>query len=305
VSLEPLHRSLDVDHTLTSLASQPGLAAATNGMYFDYPSGPPVVPYIRSGRGRVFETAHQPVAGIGRDGRLEAGDVWLVGSVTDRFGRRKLVALNEVNPPHGLTLYTGSWGARPVPFGPHARSLVVHAGVAGARASTIRRVGPGRQLLVANGAAATQWIETIHARQAISIATKVGTTASAPFVEAFGTGTKLVAQAGHARTDLYCRSSALFVPRTSIGWTTGGTMLILVVVSVRDGTHEHGLDENQMSDLLVELGAAKAFALDGGGSSEMVTRRVGTHSLVIRGEAANSHQRPMPVGVGVFAQPPP
>jgi|GEM_PF-354467 len=58
-------------------------------------------------------------------------------------------------------------------------------------------------------------------------------------------------------------------PRTAVGLSADGTSLILVVVEGRQ-TPILGMRLSQLARLMVELGAARAVNLDGGGSSAMV-----------------------------------
>lgn len=49
------------------------------------------------------------------------------------------------------------------------------------------------------------------------------------------------------------------------------------------------------------LGATDAFNLDGGGSSEMVTRGAGAAAVTVRNHPSGGAERPVANGVGVFA----
>ncbi|MDH7479437.1 MAG: phosphodiester glycosidase family protein [Syntrophomonadaceae bacterium] len=81
-------------------------------------------------------------------------------------------------------------------------------------------------------------------------------------------------------------------PRTALGLTKSGKVLLVTV----DGRSEEsmGMTFNELADLLIELGADQAMALDGGGSTEMVVegkiinkpsdgreRRINTAILII------------------------
>jgi hypothetical protein len=58
-------------------------------------------------------------------------------------------------------------------------------------------------------------------------------------------------------------------PRTAIGWTPDGRLL-LVVVDGRQPPHSAGMSLDELTWLFQRLGAADALNLDGGGSSAMV-----------------------------------
>jgi hypothetical protein len=89
-------------------------------------------------------------------------------------------------------------------------------------------------------------------------------------------------------------------PRTAVGLSADGRRLILVVVEGRQGPIV-GMRLSQLARLMVELGAARAVNLDGGGSSAMVVagtrvsgrpsnepneRRVANHLAVLIDDAA-------------------
>jgi hypothetical protein len=65
----------------------------------------------------------------------------------------------------------------------------------------------------------------------------------------------------------FCRRN----PRTAIGWTANGRLL-LVVVDGRRPSWSQGATLREMADIMRDLGAVQALNLDGGGSSTMVVR---------------------------------
>jgi exopolysaccharide biosynthesis protein len=65
--------------------------------------------------------------------------------------------------------------------------------------------------------------------------------------------------------DLY----TLPAPRSAAGWTAGGDLL-LVTVDGRQPGYSAGMTMDELSDLMIELGAVEAINLDGGGSTAFV-----------------------------------
>jgi Phosphodiester glycosidase len=303
VVVAPLRRALASRHRLTALAAHRNLVAATNGMYFSFAYGAPVAPFVSGGRPLVLSTRPEPVAGIGVDHRAQDGNVWLVGHVRSQDGTLPLVAVNEVEPPPGFTLYTEAWGAHPVPLPPGSRSRELRAGRLLVGLGRQRFVPRHGQLLVANGASAVTWLTTLPRRGRITVSRRVETDAKVPFSQAYGVGTQIVAAAGQILDDLYCRRDEIYAARTAIAWSGNGSQLMLVTVEGRRGSEHYGLDENQMSELLVDLGASQAFALDGGGSTELVTRLPGHKKLSLQTVSPGRRERPIPVGVGVYSRP--
>jgi hypothetical protein len=299
VAVTPLYRTIHSVHPLTTLADRPGVVAAVNGMYFDYPSGGPVVPFIAGSQPAVLSTTAHRVAGIGQDGLAEDGDARLTATLQVGDTVLHLVGINQARPLGGFVLYTSGWGPARVPLTDGALSRAIGPDHTDGPAHRVRHVPAGGYLLVATGTTAKAKLRSLTTGDPVILAGQATSTSASPFAVGYGVGTQLVADPGQVRRHLYCKSDEIDVARTAIGWADGGRQLLLVVVSVRAGTRQRGVDENQMSYLLTELGAERAYALDGGGSSEMVARPGPAGPLRILGGV--SRQRPVPVGLGISA----
>jgi hypothetical protein len=302
LSVRPLMRHLAQRSRLTALAAgKPKLVAATNTAYYDFYTGAPLGPVVSAGRPLSAFAADKPVVGIGTDRRVRVGHLHLVGSVTAGSATRTLAALNVLNIPSGLTLFTPTWGSASIhlPYGSAARYLsggVVSSG-------TSRFTTPpssGSQLLVARGSKATTWLSGLRKGTAITTRIAMKSDTPAAFATAFQAGATLVATPGVTITGLPCRIRYPQPARTSFGMANGGRKLMIVVVTDHPGTSMHGLDESQMSKVMVDLGAVRAYLLDGSGSSEMLARMPSTGRLSLRNFPADGAERTMPVGLGVF-----
>ncbi|MGW0997290.1 phosphodiester glycosidase family protein [Streptomyces sp. NPDC002523] len=88
-------------------------------------------------------------------------------------------------------------------------------------------------------------------------------------------------------------------PRTVIGWPADGRLLLLVAV---DGSanFSSGLSYDATAQLMVRLGAAEAFMLDGGGSTGLVARLPGDRDVSVINTPSDGSERPVPNGVGLF-----
>jgi hypothetical protein len=182
----------------------------------------------------------------------------------------------------------------------------------------------GGQLVVARGADAVQWLANLPRGTSITVSRRVATDAPVPFSQAYGVGTQTVENPGEVLDGLYCRANEKYAARTAIAWKPGGRKLMLVAVESPRAADHYGLDENQMSGLLVSLGAARGFALDGGGSTSLVarmkvhlTRHLKRHvrgrvvrrvvhktvrRLVLRVHPRGSIGREIPVGIGIYSR---
>jgi hypothetical protein len=209
--------------------------------------------------------------------------------------------------PAGLGLYTRAWGTSRVPsrsgnvirpvIGGELQAPVKHFGFGGVT------VPSGGYLIESRGSAADSWLSTLRTGTAIGLAASVRTDAPHPFVQAYGAGSEIVQQPGVARTGLSCGSANTKQPaRTAIGLADGGKKLIIAEVEDHPGTWVHGLDEDQMSRFMVQLGVSRAFLLDGSGSTEMLARMPRSPSTIsLRTYPADGIERPMPVGLGIMS----
>jgi hypothetical protein len=272
-------------------------------MYFNYAYGAPTVPFISRGRPMVLSRHHSTVAGIGTNGRAEDGHAWFKGRVKSQKGGHALLAINDVTPPRGLSLYTSDWGTTKVPLPPHARTRLVRHGRFGP-IGTHRRVRGGHgALLLGSSRGAVAWLHAVRRHRPATLTYRARTDAPHPFTQAYGVGTQVVAAGHHVKTGLYCRRSEILAARTDFAWSDRGKRLILATVKSPHGSSNYGVDENQMSQVMVALGAARSYALDGGGSTELVARLHHRHKLSIRTRRHGEAERRIPVGIGVYSLP--
>lgn len=304
-AVAPLHHAITSRHRLSKLARRPHLLAATNGTYFNFAFGAPTVPFVSHRKPVVLSRQHERVAGISVRQRAQDGFVWLVGRVSGGAADHRIAALNDVTPPAGLSLYTPTWGGKKVPLRLLSKTLVIHHGGVPAQVGTHRRVPPKGVLLVGSTPGAIAALYQLSRAGEADIRYHVNTDAPHDFQQAYGVGTQVVASAHHVRSGLYCSIDEVYAARTDFAWRHHGHQLILATIESPRGSEHYGVDENQMSQIMVALGAARSFALDGGGSTELVARLPGQHKLTIRTPRRKGHERPIPLGVGVYSLPAP
>jgi len=311
LSFGPLMKRVADRLPLSKLASgHKHLVAAVNTGYFDFFSGAPTVPLIVNKVPLVISPKPAPVVGINSLGRFQSGSVRMRAAVY--AGKTKQHVLNDVNEVQmgpGLGVYTPAWGpagtpspwnklVRPVVNGKIGVPIVVGGGQwRGASVPT------GGYLLVAKGLKAKNWLRGIKNGTSIGVAAQTRTNAPHPFVQAYGVGVQLVAKPGVAITGFTCNSANTKQPaRTAIGFADGGKKV--VIAEVEDNTHTslHGLDNDQMSKLMAQLGVSRAYDWDGSGSTEMLARMPKSSKLSLRTYPADDAERPMPVGFGIFSK---
>jgi hypothetical protein len=302
ISLRPLMHHLAQRSPLSTLAAgHPKLVAATNTAYYDFYTGAPLGPVISATKPLTGFAAARAVVGFGTDHRVRFGHVRLAGTVTVGNSTRNLAAFNVLNIPYGITLFNTTWGTRSVhvPYG--AKVRYVTKGVLSSSTGTwTTPPAAGQLMIVARGATPVNWLSSLKKGATVSSRRNVTTDTPAAFSSAYQAGATIVATPGVVITGLPCRIRYPQPARTAIGMANGGRKLILVVVTDHPGTSTHGLDESQMSKLMVELGAGHAYLFDGSGSSEMLARMPSTGQLSLRNYPADGAERTMPVGLGIF-----
>jgi Phosphodiester glycosidase len=308
VSIRPLVHSVAERSPLSTLAQgHPNLVAATNTGFFDFRSGAPTAPLISAGSPLVISSAHQSVVGLGTNDRVQSGQVWWSATLTAGNRTHSIVAKNETYPPTGIAFYNRQWGSAPVPVQWGSVSRMVVNGVVTSDLSSSRHginVPSGGYLLVATGQSAGKWLSAVTPGTAVSIASSIKTHALKPFRQAYGVGVTLIATAGVAKTGFSCNSANTEQPaRTAIGLANGGRTIVIALVADDPHTTMHGLDNDQMSELMMQLGVSQAFAFDGSGSTELLAKLHGSSTLALQNYPADGQEREMPLGLGVSSTP--
>lgn len=315
LGFQPLIHSIANRSPLSSLAANHShLIAATNTGYFDFFSGAPTDPLIVHGLPYVLSTHKAWVVGTATNGYAQSGHVWLDASVTAGSKTHVIHGVNMLHESTGLEMFTSAWGSERLPgvrsggFGFHNHNSQVNArpvvsGKIGAATRGEDTVPSGGYMLVGRSSTASSWLDKIPTGTKMSVHFVVRSDAPKPFRQAYGVGAEYVQHKGVVRTDLSCNSANTKQPaRTSIGLADNGKTLVIAEVEDHPGSQNptvHGLDESQMSKLMVQLGVQRAFAWDGSGSTEMLVKFAhGTH-LTRRTYPADGQERPMPVGFGI------
>jgi exopolysaccharide biosynthesis protein len=92
-------------------------------------------------------------------------------------------------------------------------------------------------------------------------------------------------------------------PRTAIGSSEDGQTIYLVTVDGRQSS-SIGMSQTELAEFLIEIGAYNALNLDGGGSTTMLSRKLGDTFLSTINSPSDGSLRPVINGVGVFSTAP-
>ena len=93
------------------------------------------------------------------------------------------------------------------------------------------------------------------------------------------------------------------IPASAIGIRRDGTLL-LFEVDGRQPLHSIGLTRDEQTSFLMALGARDAVALDGGGSSVLVSRRLGDRDATVQSSPSDGTERPVANGLFVYSDAP-
>lgn len=90
-------------------------------------------------------------------------------------------------------------------------------------------------------------------------------------------------------------------PRTAVGITKEGTQLIMVTVDGRNKSFK-GMDGQKLAALMLELGSNEAVLLDGGGSTTMLARSLGTFAPQLVNYPSDGSQRRIINGLAIVSK---
>lgn len=115
--------------------------------------------------------------------------------------------------------------------------------------------------------------------------------------QAIGGGAKILTD-GQPESDFSLNISGRH-PRSALGFSADNKTLYLVTV---DGRHNNftGMTQTELAYLMAEAGAYNAINLDGGGSSELVARSIGSDSTEIINFPSDGIERRIHNGVGII-----
>ena len=299
VRFAPLMGHVADRRTLSSLARQRNLVAATNAGYFDLSSGAPLNPVVVAGRPVFGPSVTSAAVGIGPDGLLHSAAVAATGTVTGPDDVLPLAGWNPAQPLEGVNAYSARWGRHLVPLPSDAVSRLVVGGAVASGTGRSRTAPAKGYLMVARGAVAAGWLRSLHYGDPVSVRVTLTSSSRTPLSLAYAVGTHLVVN-GVALPQLSCKRTERLPARTAIGWTADGKHVVLLVVDNIHGTRVHGVEPSQLARMMRQLGATEAFMFDGGGSSEMLIRPKPGARLSVRNHPTDGRERSIPVGFGVF-----
>jgi hypothetical protein len=257
----------------TDLADAADAVAATNGDFFAInTTNAPIGPVVRDGELLKADAAGADAVGLGATGLGQVANLLLEGTLTVGGTTRPLAGLNSnALPRDAVSVYTPDWGTGDRGYvattGPVVEVEVREGRVAEVRAEkTGKAVPDGGYVLLADGTVATALLAT-PVGTPVTVDYHARTDAPRPWSLALGAHEVLVRDGAvvvDGSTDTQLK------PRTALGWTTDHRLLMAVF----DGSssRSRGLTGLELATRMKGLGAVDAVMLDGGGSTQLVTR---------------------------------
>ncbi|MEU1724813.1 phosphodiester glycosidase family protein [Nonomuraea sp. NPDC005692] len=89
-------------------------------------------------------------------------------------------------------------------------------------------------------------------------------------------------------------------PRTAVGFSADGRKMYLLTVDGRQAD-SRGVTLNELAAMMVDLGAANALNLDGGGSSTLLAREPGSAGVQVENSPSDGGERHVPNGLALYA----
>jgi len=264
-------------------------AVAINGDFFGPHNDIPLGGVVSLGRLlRSPSSDHQQLM-LSPNGTLSTGELTLTATlITTDLRSLHIDAMNQALGRNGVVLYTPAFGSSTGtprgtaevvlrarrPAGPIVLGKTTVVGVA--RSASHRgntAIPTDGAVLAANGSATGRLIDVLEriANGAASDDALLRLDASSGAIESIGGGPVLVRHGQVVVPDVH---NAFYLgrnPRTIVGWTPAGEIL-LVTVDGRQPGRSAGMTLLEAAHFMIGLGASEAMNLDGGGSTTFVAQ---------------------------------
>jgi 3',5'-cyclic AMP phosphodiesterase CpdA len=302
VSLDLLYPgSIASAKPLSEIAKEAGAMAGVNGDFFDINNTKaPLGGAIQNGKLlKGPEGSHTLTAGVDKSGIGRIANLLLEGTITFPNGTHSLSAMNQYGlPMDGIGLYTSVWGTKQ-----RTSSATYEVVVQDGKVLSVSNK-PGSGPIDENSFVVIGREKGAEALKGLSIGDSV-TVDYAPKVDgnnllsfAVGGNIKLM-ENGEIPVGLDDTTAA---PRTAVGYSEDGKKMFLAVVDGRQ-IDSRGMTYKELAELMKEYGAYNVLNLDGGGSSTMVARSLGSNQAEVVNQPSDGSERSVPNGIGIFAKP--
>lgn len=323
IAIEPGHSDVHVENalagdalassgeTISSMAARTGAIAGINGDYFAIGSTDAPTNIVVHDQQLLRTPRNRAALLIRSDGTPAIAEESFTGSLQVAGKNVELDAVNVMPPPHGgVTLLTPQFGA----VEPSDQlTLVALAPQSGTPPfGTYRVTGvldnltaqpPGYYIAVGINAYGGAGVPNVG--DLVSASGDLSPVALGTLDMAVGGGPRIL-QDGAWVNDPDGPSGAGYagrIPCSGAATAPDGTLFLLEVDGRQPGI-SIGLRRHEFASLMRGLGATQGMAFDGGGSSELVARRLGYPDVSLQGSPSDGRERPVAEGVFVYSTAP-
>ena len=317
------------NQTVAGMAKETGAVAGINGDFFNTkgdgaPQGPQIndgavlssAPFLTGFYGFALTKDRKPIIDqFTFSGALTAAD----GTTFPLGGINKAPYWHGTPSTHAMLdamfIYTSAWGSeiRAVDRATDLLEVLVADGVVQQiQKGSLKMTPPENGYIIrTEGKARAYVLEHLKVGDAVSYAyemkgAETGSLSDSANLELLIGGGAMLVDQGKPVDKLSLPSSAdpgSQRSRTAIGYSNDGKYAYLVTADQVDGVSA-GATLKEMGRLLAQMGVWRALNMDGGGSTQMVSRPLGEQTPVVVNGLENAWQRPVVNGLGVYSTAP-
>lgn len=246
--------------------------AGINASYFKPDSGAPLGASIIDNKVITGPLYKRVVLGITNDREYRMQKIDITGTIN--IGNSKNLSVFNINQPvfsnHRFTVFTDRWGR----YTPKTSHYYVHAAI---KDGKILNIKTSRILIPKGGfvivGPSKLFPKHVSSQDKISYCVKLTPESWKDVQYAVGGGPYLVKDGKKFIDKQKFTTSFLWtkLPRTAIGYTKAGTLVIVTVDGYKKGISE-GATMSELSQILWDFGCYNAMNLDGGTSTQMVIK---------------------------------
>ncbi|MEU6783290.1 phosphodiester glycosidase family protein [Nonomuraea angiospora] len=288
---------------LSGPAKRAHAVAAVNGDFFDI-NNSGAAQGIGVQDGSLVQspvTGHENAVAITGDGLGRVLKMYFEGTATPAGGSPiALTQFNQIVKSGGVGLFTPLWGsfnrARAVEGATSVAEVVLVNGVV-SEVRTSAGTGPisaGTTILLGRDAGATA-LSALKAGDRVDVKYQPKSSDGSQVKAAVG-GNWVLVKDGVVQNS----TDPAAHPRTAVGFSADGRKMYLLTVDGRQ-VDSRGVTLNELADMMVDLGAANALNLDGGGSSTMLAREPGAADVQVENSPSDGGERHVPNGLALYA----
>ncbi|WP_246147704.1 phosphodiester glycosidase family protein [Nonomuraea turkmeniaca] len=288
---------------LSGPAKRSRAVAAVNGDFFDI-NNSGAAQGIGVQDGNLIQSpvaGHDNAVAVTGDGVGRVLKMYFEGTATPAGGSPiTLTQFNQIVQGGGVGLFTSLWGsytrARAVAGAASVAEVVLVDGVV-SEVRTAAGSGPipaGTTILLGRDAGATA-LSGLKVGDRVDVKYQPKSSDGSTVKAAVG-GNWVLVKDGVAQNS----TDPAAHPRTAVGFSADGRKMYLLTVDGRQAD-SRGVTLNELAAMMVDLGAANALNLDGGGSSTMLAREPGAADVQVENSPSDGGERHVPNGLALYA----